>query len=108
MYEFLSQVNGEYVVNILTHENAPPLGTNCEQLIPLAYHEDAADGLRLLKVHKQDFLALCKKMQMPPPRKYNYDYANRPHFFSFNPDIVRQMGKLTVDIDETGTPDALK
>jgi hypothetical protein len=107
-YSILAYVDGEYIVDVLTRENGPAAGSNCDQLIPLAYHEVRANGLRLLKIRKQDFLALCKEahVSVTPPRKLGPSVMF--HHGPINPDLVRRLGEMTVDIDEAETPNGLK
>jgi hypothetical protein len=107
-YSILAYVDGEYIVDVLTRENTPPAGSNCDQLIPLAYHEVRADGLRLLKIRKQDFLALCKEAHVSASPRRKSEPQIKFHYSPINPDIVRRFGEMTVDIDETETPNGVK
>jgi len=63
VYEKLQPIAGDYVVNVLVKAESPsPKDSGMRRLLSRAYDTADGPGVRLYKVRKRDFLALCGEL----------------------------------------------
>jgi len=103
VYAQVHGVEGEYVVNLVMEKDAHAGGSNLMKLAHQAYEQRTASGFVLYKVRKQDFLALCRKARVRPPRRIGE--PAKPRAWKGQEGIIRRLNELAEGLDEAKRPE---
>jgi len=96
----VAHIEEEYVVNLLMRGRKPRDVAGLDALIERAYDERSADGLRLCKVRKADFLDLCKRhhVRAPEPRPAG---ARKPRWrWEGEQELIERLTDLSLQVEK--------
>jgi len=108
VYAPLAHIEEDYTVNLLMMGSKPRHAAALNALIEIAYDERHASGLRLCKIHKQDFLELCKgyRVRAPKPPSHQTRQRRRPRQDQRGlVNLLTELGLLREKIREAGQQD---
>jgi len=100
VYAPLAHIDEDYTVNLLMVGSKPQGVVALDALIQEAYEERTADGLRLCKIHKQDFLELCKGYRVRAPKPPSYQTKKRRRRWQGERELVNVLTELGLQVEK--------